>query len=62
MENQADKPKYFDCDQCEGYGSIVVPEHHPSCDGMCKGNCPVPVQVPCDKCGGTGRYSIGDEE
>jgi hypothetical protein len=30
-------------------------EHHPDCDGSCR-NCPieVPVQCPCETCGGDG--------
>lgn len=44
------------CGVCAGHGSTIEPEHVPDCRGNCyvHGLCPVPVQVPCDRCRGTG--------
>lgn len=46
------------CGKCGGDGWVVGTEsaHDPNCDGSCV-NCPVPVpvQIKCERCDGTGR-------
>lgn len=47
----------YPCPNCGGSGIDPQPEyaHHHSCDGSCKGLCPVPIPKPCEYCGGNGN-------
>jgi len=53
IENSA----LFICSDCGGTGYIVEPEHHHLCDpnSGCVVGCPVPVQVECEECNGSGQ-------
>jgi len=43
------------CPDCQGDGWTVEPDHAQGCDGNCDGDCPIPVQVWCIKCEGSGK-------
>ena len=42
------------CTNCSGDGWIIEPAHHPECDDSCY-ICPIPIQVICSMCEGTGK-------
>ena len=42
------------CTACGGDGFTIEPEHDSNCKGDCL-HCPVPVQVWCTRCDGTGE-------
>lgn len=46
--------------ECGGSGYDICMDHHPMCDGTCS-MCPIPVQVPCECCGGVGEIEIEEE-
>jgi hypothetical protein len=47
------------CEKCRGDGWTVESEHSPKCDGVkCAPDCPIPVQVECPACDGTGRVEV----
>lgn len=50
------------CPRCAGDGYEVEPEccGNTTSSGECRGDCAVPVQVPCSACGGSGR--VPDEQ
>lgn len=44
------------CFACGGYGWVPGgPEHHPSCNGNCRGLCPIQTQEQCKNCQETGK-------
>lgn len=44
---EAMEPLRERCGRCDGTGTLIVPEHDPSCRGGCE-SCPIPVQVQCN--------------
>lgn len=48
-----------DCYECDGRGYETRSAHAEGCWGDCsKHGCPVPVQEPCDICGGNGVLEL----
>ena len=53
----------FPCPTCGGLGWDVGMEHDPSCDDGCRqGRCPIPVQVQCSTCGGSGEIEPEEQD
>lgn len=53
------------CPTCNGQGWVIESQHTPECGAAwgkwegCHPDCPIPMQVPCRDCGGSGEV---DEE
>jgi hypothetical protein len=44
------------CGKCQGDGWTLESDHAPKCDGYtCAPDCPIPVQILCERCNGMGR-------
>lgn len=42
------------CDVCQGHGSNIEQGHGCNGGGTCEDNCPIEIEVCCEKCKGTG--------